>query len=226
MKVSIHLAALAALGLLSFATAANAKITTFNDVTLFDAATTGITSFTFEGYVDPDAGYTNYPDGLTVQGVKFSPASGMITTTSPTYGPPPPFSTTYLSQSNSSAINVTLPAGTTEFGADFANVTNLSSATVTATINGTAYTFSEPGLFGGYAFFGFTSTTPITSLSFTNDLNGTALDNVRFGSIGGAATPEPGSVALLVGMGVTGAGVLRRRRKSLPSGQVLTPYGE
>ena len=27
------------------------------------------------------------------------------------------------------------------------------------------------------------------------------------------ATPEPGSVALLVGMGVTGAGVLRRRRK-------------
>ncbi len=41
-----------------------------------------------------------------------------------------------------------------------------------------------------------------------------------------AATPEPGSVALLVGIGVTGAGVLRRRRKSRPSGQVLTPYGE
>ena len=28
-----------------------------------------------------------------------------------------------------------------------------------------------------------------------------------------AATPEPGSIALLVGMGVTGFGVLRRRRK-------------
>ena len=28
-----------------------------------------------------------------------------------------------------------------------------------------------------------------------------------------AATPEPGSIALLIGMGVTGAGVLRRRRK-------------
>ena len=28
-----------------------------------------------------------------------------------------------------------------------------------------------------------------------------------------AATPEPGSIALLVGMGITGAGVLRKRRK-------------
>ncbi len=33
------------------------------------------------------------------------------------------------------------------------------------------------------------------------------------GTPAAAATPEPGSVALLVGMGVTGAGVLRRRRK-------------
>ncbi len=35
----------------------------------------------------------------------------------------------------------------------------------------------------------------------------------RFLTTPAAATPEPGSVALLVGMGITGIGVLRRRRK-------------
>ena len=42
-------------------------------------------------------------------------------------------------------------------------------------------------------------------------------DNMVFStdgpSVGVASTPEPGSVALLVGMGVTGAGCLTRRRR-------------
>jgi len=39
------------------------------------------------------------------------------------------------------------------------------------------------------------------------------VDNVAIASAGPAATPEPGSVALLVGMGISGAGLLTRRRK-------------
>lgn len=39
------------------------------------------------------------------------------------------------------------------------------------------------------------------------------VDNVAIASAGPAATPEPGSVALLVGMGISGAGLLMRRRK-------------
>jgi hypothetical protein len=57
-----------------------------------------------------------------------------------------------------------------------------------------------------------------TSYGLADNLSDQAtFDNVVFStdgpSVGVATTPEPGSVALLVGMGATGAGCLTRRRR-------------
>ncbi len=212
MKLAINnLAALAALGLLSFASAADAQITTYSTATAFAAATTGITSFNFNGYGESGF-YKDYSStGLTVQGVKFTvPINTYLYVQDPTYNGSRPFGNDfYLEQQNTGPVNVALPAGTTAFGANFSGAV---ADNAKVTINGTPYTFAEPGSKSN-TFFGFTSTTPITSLTYTSNGFGTSIDNVRFGSIGVAATPEPGSIALLIGMGVTGAGVLRRRRK-------------
>ena len=58
----------------------------------------------------------------------------------------------------------------------------------------------------------------LTGYSLFDNLSDQAtFDNVVFStdgrSVGVAGTPEPGSVALLVGMGATGAGCLTRRRR-------------
>ncbi len=58
--------------------------------------------------------------------------------------------------------------------------------------------------FGGGANF---TTFPVLNITAT----GTNGQTARFGAV--SAVPEPGSVALLVGMTAIGAGVLRRRRK-------------
>ncbi len=63
---------------------------------------------------------------------------------------------------------------------------------------------------------GATSTTPgsvpITATSFSVDNNGAGAITLRVGS-GAAATPEPGSLALLTGLSLTGGLFLKRRKK-------------
>ncbi len=68
--------------------------------------------------------------------------------------------------------------------------------------------------------FTFANATPTVAFNFTSGLNegpsneGWGLDNVVVTSTGTpAAVPEPGSVAMLVGLSVTGAGFAARRRK-------------
>ncbi len=70
---------------------------------------------------------------------------------------------------------------------------------------------------GNRAYSGATSATPgslpITVTSYSVDNNGSGSVTLRVGAAG-AATPEPGSIALLVGMGLTGGAVARRRRRT------------
>jgi len=54
----------------------------------------------------------------------------------------------------------------------------------------------------------------LESVSFAQDFPSNQFDNIVLGGPAVAATPEPGSVALLVGMGMSGASfVLRRKRR-------------
>ena len=219
--------ALSALAFLSFGNAARAQVT-FSDRALFTTATPGASSFNFNGFAP--TGFANYPNGIVVQGLAFK-AVGTdnfgLTASNPNMVVGNPFNgSTFIYSSGVDALDVLLPSGVTAFGADFSNYGTPSGATVTATvmtvkINDTifTYTFDEPGAFPTRpgdptsVFFGIVSAIPITSLSFTNDDGGTAMDNVRFSRIGGSAVPEPGSVALLVSVMTVGAGLFRKRRK-------------
>ena len=83
----------------------------------------------------------------------------------------------------------------------------------------------DTGTFGDSTYhlsFTFVNVTPTIAFDFSSTLNeganneGWGLDNVLVTSQP-TAVPEPGSIALLVGMGVTGAAFLRRRKRAQTS---------
>ena len=82
--------------------------------------------------------------------------------------------------------------------------------------NGTTindYVFSGTTTYGGATSF-LLGATPVTVTNFSVNDGGTGSFVVRVGAAGPAATPEPGSIALMVGMGLSGSAVVLRRRRS------------
>ena len=220
-----HLAWLAPallIGTLALVPAAHAQstITQYDSRTSFDAATSGLTTFNFNGYAPADDS-TQYPTGLTVQGVTFTASPDQLFVDDPGDGNGDPFNgSQYLDTDNTQPLNIVLPAGTTAFGADFSNYSSPYGTTITALVNGMTFTFAEPDG-NSSVFAGFTSLVPITSLSFSsanisNSSRGVALDNVSYGKASPAvsAAPEPSALATLA-MSVLGLGglVLRARKK-------------
>ncbi len=110
------------------------------------------------------------------------------------------------------------------FGLNEENVFHTNSATaVRVDLGALSQTFTLGTQTGpnGYVVFSlpYTATAASTTLTFTDVTPSFAsgdspfLDAVSLTRVGGAAVPEPGSVALLVGLGVTGAGFLARRKR-------------
>ncbi len=185
MKTITNLAAIAALGLLSFSSAAHAV---------------QINTDTTVDYAINDDVYIG--DGMHAPTVNLVAGSSVLYT---------------LQVSGNSTVNI---SGGTVGSNIFFNDDSI------ANFFGTGFTSNLLARDDGFNLYTISGTlsdgTVLNGKQFVTSGNG----SFAFKAPVAAATPEPGSVALLVGMGVTGAGVLRRRRKSLPSGQVLTPYGE
>ncbi len=76
--------------------------------------------------------------------------------------------------------------------------------------DGTALNYAFDGS-DTFPFAGFTSSVPLTSLSIFASTPRTYITLDNF--VVGTAVPEPGTMAMLTGMGFTGAGFLLRRRK-------------
>jgi len=98
----------------------------------------------------------------------------------------------------------------TAFGADFKNLNDSQSRTDVLA----AGVLMTPGVvsLGSTSFFGFTSDTPFTTVTFDGRLNDTyGIDNVTYGQ-----TPEPASLVLLGagGLFLTFGAMRRRRRKA------------
>ena len=133
--------------------------------------------------------------------------------------------------------------GSTIFNTTFANYTGGNTQSFVSLTNFTGNmvaprTGSDAALAGQLGFgtgdfgdstyhlsFTFANATPTLALNFISGLNegpgneGWGLDNISVTSVPTpAVTPEPGSVALLVGMGLSGAGFLARRRKQAHRG--------
>ena len=227
MKLAINLAALAALSLLSFASAAHAQTLTL------DAPITGITHdggfFVRDSLTITPTTYQVDLSQYTAFSFHYSaPAGQQVVINSPN---PLTFVTdSYLAQNPdtpytgaSATVAVTFDNLQGSVGSfdGFVSVAANNGfdiqyfASISSPVSFTGYTVTVSGLSG----------LPSGLATYTNGTYG--INSYYIGSFSGgdpgsfttlqaipaAATPEPGSVALLVGMGVTGVGVLRRRRK-------------
>ena len=194
----------------------------------FDTVNPGLTSFNFDNIaaIDGFADYSGENNTLALNGVSFSnPVKNGNATLSVInsgyYGSvgSPDYAlgnSDFLQVAGASptTLNVALPSNTTAFGADFGTFENPGQVQVI--VNGQALaallitTDSNTG-----SFFGYTSLTPITTLSFVRQ-GSAALNanNVEFGSA--AAVPEVSSalsLSLLIGIG--GAACIGRRKKAV-----------
>ncbi|MEM6760361.1 MAG: VPLPA-CTERM sorting domain-containing protein [Pseudomonadota bacterium] len=127
-----------------------------------------------------------------------------------------------ISVENTTQANFGLTSGTvntisfarpvTAFGADFANLgTSSGRTTISAGGDSIDITSRNPG------FFGFSSATPFSSVSFTsnqiNSVNLIALDNVLYAPVP-VPVPVPATLPLLL-VGLGGLVALRRRKRAM-----------
>jgi hypothetical protein len=207
-------------------------ITTYNNLSNWQAATSaGYQTVTFDGLA-PAGGVTSYtgPGGVTASGVEFIGYSSsgssdiQVVDTSafswynwgtgdallqnlnrPNSGSPLPY------------VNIVLPANITSLSLDLFT-TSPQALSYTITVAGNQYTVptsTQPTL----AFWGVTSDTPITSIQLTlqgttfNSSSNELLDNFSFGASDLTAAPEAGTY-LLIGSGLIGFVLLRKRLTS------------
>jgi hypothetical protein len=201
-------------------TRAQAGLTVFTDLLSYENATTGNTLIDFEG-IAPDNDFVFYlPPTTTISGVTFSidtskSDGGLFVIGKGFSGFYP--NTSVLSSENSSTsennILITLPGSYTAASMNLGSF--FGGTAMVTTSNGNTYDVTIPGS-TAFAFTGFTSTAPITSISVEYPTAGgdpvLNLDNFRFGA---ASVPEPSSLALAF-CGAFGVGLLvwRRRRRT------------
>ena len=174
-------------------------ITIYNNASSFNAAAPGNTGYGFPnpGFVDVSPSYTDGP-------LTFS-ATTLTLNNNSRYGN----GQTYLAESNSAETISLSGASAVSF---LLGTVPARSQTIAITINGTLVTnLMTSGGAPGTTYIGFTDSSPITSLTFTNtSVSGAEID-LLFYQVGGVV-PEPSTWALL-GLGSAGAlGLTLRRR--------------
>jgi len=157
------------------------------------ADVTGVTSFGFSGFADPN--YDINYGSLTTNSVTFTGAGNYLAVRN--YSPP------FVYGPPAGGITVGLPVGTTAVawlgGSFYGNP-------VTVVINGESYA----GL--GAGFVGFTSTTPITTLS----IQSAGYPTLSSFSYGSATVPDESSTLLLLCIGLAIVVVVQHRLRGRP----------
>ena len=197
------------------ASAARAQVTSYTNLAAFQsAAPSTVLRATFESF--PIGQVNDIAEG----GLSFSNnGGGPLYILDPGLGgtSPAPLSK-ILTGNGNERFDITF-GGTNPFAVGFDTYTNFSLPPEISVFDGSntligSFTLAQgPNTFG---FFGVTSTTPIGRVlwSATNgNLDNTAIDNVRTGSVASSA-PEPGSIALALAGALPLAGVVLRRRRA------------
>ena len=198
---------LAASVLAAFALSTQASTITYDSQSTFTAATSGVTTYNIPApATDP---FQQVSSPYSIGPLTFS-SNLLFLVNDGSYGA----GQIYLDSFPTTGIDVSL-AGATALAFDIGTFV-VEPVTITVDANGVfAGTFTTPGGTSP-AFFGLTSSVPITSLTFTNSTptSSDELDVLQF-AVGSAnpvaATPEPSTIALLC-TGLLGmAGATKRR---------------
>jgi PEP-CTERM motif len=212
-----YLTALISAAVLS-ANVANAGTIVTNDVTTFNADTTGQSTVGFNGILSCSAPcFQNYPAGLTQGGITFTTSAPNINVTSAAYyAPTPIYSGDFITNSyppggTVDTLTITLGAAVTAFGLDFTTPYG-SDASFTLS-NGFTTSVGTVG-FGPAQFEGFISTSPFDTITLSvPSPDGYFVVDVTTAV---AAVPEPSTWAMLL-LGFAGVGFMAYRRKSKPA---------
>lgn len=200
----------------------SATITTYSNLSAWQAAVSGVQTDNFEGLA-PAGSYTAYQSGIFQNNVEFlgytGGETGVADTSSGTFSWAN-FGTGEAGfVTGDTSVAITLPSSATGFGISL--FTGPAALTYGVTVLGNSYsapTFSAPTP----AFFGVTSDTPFTSLSLQVPSGATYafFDNFSWGTAQatggtGSQAPEAGTF-LLIGSGLLALAVTRRRKARQP----------
>jgi len=191
---------------------ASASVIEYTSAAAFDAAASGATTYNFEG-IAPAGGFAG--GSPTIGGVTFTApfSNEFVADANAGFGN---YGASFFSgaQSVFPFVNVTATlAGATAIGFAYGSVLSpLAPVTVTLS-TGDTFTLTTP-LNNGVDtnFVGFTSSTPITSVSFVE--SGRDFDVIQFVVASGTPVPLPAS-ALLMLSGLVGVGVMARKRRDI-----------
>jgi len=189
---------------------ASASVIEYTDVTLFNAAVPGATSYNFEG-IAPVNGFSVVSP--TVGGVAFTaPNSTPFVIGDNFYGPDTFGGAAFFSGQGPligpSNVTATLTSGVTAIGFFYGPGDDAGGAITVTLSTGDVFSLAIPDV-GTADFVGFTSTTPITSVAFTEA--GYGMDIVQFE----ATTPVPIPAAIyLIGSGLIGLMGIKRKFKN------------
>jgi hypothetical protein len=216
LSLRAHLLSAAALTILAASALAAHADTIFTSVSAFDAASSGLTTVTFDG-IAPAGGFANEGTSFNIGGASFSSSTyfnvndaAYYPDTYPGSGIPTYNSGGYL-LSAAGVLTISF-APSTAVSIDAGGLFGPVSIPITLS-DGLTTTLVAPDSItgtGALDFIGFTSSTPITSitLDFPAGPNDDAVDNVSYGT---AVTPEP-STFVFLGTGLLGlAGAARRK---------------
>jgi hypothetical protein len=186
--------------------------TIYSTLSAYNAATAGNTTITFNGIASPGS-YVQQTSPFTLSGATFSSTSSLFIIDPAYYG----FSYAeggFLSgdYQTPDVITVTLPS-VTAVGFDYGGLLGTTGSFMVTLSDGFTTTLSttDSTADGSLSFAGFTSATPLTSITLTlpDAPNYNAIDNFVYGQSG--VVPEPASLALMLTGLIGAAGIVRRR---------------
>ena len=199
--------------LLSIASISNATVTTYTNRAAFLAAITGATNIDFNGL---SGGLQTQYSSLNLSGVTFT-TNGSMYVVNPAYYSGYNIDGTDVLGSFYAGLNditATLPGGVSAVGTDFGGLFGSEEFGFLLS-TGDFYSTTVPAATSGPSFVGFiTDTGTFSSVDmFNRDGSYGIYDNFVYGVGSSSTVPEPGSLAMIIGVGVSGAGLLLRRRK-------------